>query len=99
MVTFGCRIYEISTTFTGNNGRFGECNRCSRWSVSIYFIFVIIYVSVFDDVDLSTLSNVGNSGKKYDDRKIVVTNVSHRVTATQLASFFTKFGRVIFLIK
>lgn len=33
---------------------------------------------------------------KNEDRKILVTNISQRVTANQLKSFFSKFGAVSF---
>lgn len=44
--------------------------------------------------DASTSSSSIASRAKGEEKKIIVTNVSPRVTASQLTSFFSKFGRV-----
>ncbi|KAI6184424.1 hypothetical protein M3Y97_00594700 [Aphelenchoides bicaudatus] len=50
--------------------------------------------SAFDDFDLSDRAKFLVSTGKNDDRKVTVSNVSNRVTASQLQSFFSKFGKV-----
>lgn len=51
--------------------------------------------SAFDGFDLSNCSKIASSSTKNDDRKVTVSNVSNRVTSSQLQSFFGKFGKVI----
>ncbi|VDK42702.1 unnamed protein product [Anisakis simplex] len=50
--------------------------------------------SIRSDVSVVSSSGVSLRHVKGEEKKIVVTNISPRVTNTQLASFFSKFGKI-----
>jgi RNA recognition motif-containing protein len=58
------------------------------------FLDFIELMKYYLDFDLSDSDKFLSSVGKNDERKITVTNVSNRVTTSQLQSFFSKFGKV-----